>query len=639
MAHTENKTCKIEKSPMISVIMSTYNRENYLPAAMESILNQTYTDFEFIIIDDASTDNTAKLLQEYQEKDSRIVVISNPQNLGYNKNLTTGFKLAKGKYLARMDDDDISLPTRFEKQVDFLEKNPDITVVGTFIEIFGNNPMKSWCTLTDWDELAVAMNFYNPICHPSVMIRNSFLKEHNLAYDPEVLYAEEYDLWKNIIFLGGKLANIPEVLLKYRSHLQNVSQKKDTSKIQTDFANSIRNQLLSRMFSKTKIAELNKKLIYYPFDCNKKKILEETLNTLKKFPDIPSSGIDKLMDKLVGKKSDIHIFFASDDNYAQHLAIAITSLLINSTSFDNFHLYILDGNISEKNKNKILACKKIKDFQIEFIKIDDKLFEICPLTPDCQHISRQTYYRYIIPILKPELEKCFYFDCDIIITDSLNKFWNIDLKDNYIAAVEELYEGASDDCSRLNIEHEINAGILLINNKKWITDNIVDLLFKNTVKLTQQNILKWQDQDVINYTFNKKMLFVSPAYNLQCNAFYDGQHSLYTDYEMKLAKSHYAIIHYNSNLKPWHNDCKHPLWEQYFYYLQRSPYKKTHYLKIIKLKLKTLKYFFFIKEKNKDNTELRYKILRIRVVKVIRRNNTKEISIFGFKMKFPNTPK
>lgn len=280
MTHIENKTCKIEKSPMISVIMSTYNRENYLPVAMESILNQTYTDFEFIIIDDASTDNTAKLLQEYQEKDSRIVVISNPQNLGYNKNLTTGFKLAKGKYLARMDDDDISLPTRFEKQVDFLEKNPDITVVGTFIEIFGNNPMKSWCMLTDWDELAVAMNFYNPICHPSVMIRNSFLKEHHLAYDPEVLYAEEYDLWKNIIFLGGKLANIPEVLLKYRSHLQNVSQKKDTSKIQTDFANSIRNQLLSRMFSKTKIAELNKKLIYYPFDCNKKKILEETLNTL-----------------------------------------------------------------------------------------------------------------------------------------------------------------------------------------------------------------------------------------------------------------------------------------------------------------------------------------------------------------------
>ena len=217
--------------------------------------------------------------------------------------------------------------------------------------------------------------------------------------------------------------------------------------------------------------------------------------------------------------------------------------------------------------------------------------------------------------------------------------WNIDLKDNYIAAVEELYEGASDDCKRLNIEHEINAGILLINNKKWITDNIVDLLFKNTVKLAQQNILKWQDQDVINYTFNKKILFVSPAYNLQCNAFYDGQHSLYTDYEMKLAKSHYAIIHYNSNLKPWHNDCRHPLWEQYFYYLQRSPYKKTHYLKIIKLKLKTLKHFFFIKEKNKDNTELRYKILRIRVVKVIRRNNTKEISIFGFKMKFPNTPK
>ena len=120
-------------TPKISVVMSCYNRAEYSKLAIESILNQTYKDFEFIIIDDCSTDNTADVIQEYADKDERIVFIKNKQNMDYNYNLRKGFEIAKGEYIARMDDDDISMPERFEKQVEYLDKHPEITVLGTFI--------------------------------------------------------------------------------------------------------------------------------------------------------------------------------------------------------------------------------------------------------------------------------------------------------------------------------------------------------------------------------------------------------------------------------------------------------------------------------------------------------------------------
>ena len=117
--------------PEISVIMSTYNREKWLPVAIDTILNQTFKDFEFIIINDGSTDKTAEVLSNYQRMDKRIRVITNETNLGLIASLNKGLDVAKGKYIARMDDDDKSVLTRFQLQHDFMEKNPSITVTGT----------------------------------------------------------------------------------------------------------------------------------------------------------------------------------------------------------------------------------------------------------------------------------------------------------------------------------------------------------------------------------------------------------------------------------------------------------------------------------------------------------------------------
>ena len=123
--------------PLVSVIMSVYNGEKYLVQAIDSILNQTYQNFEFIIIDDCSTDNSSHILQEYAKKDSRIKIIKKEKNIGikgFIENLNLGISIAEGKYIARMDADDISLPERFQKQVTFLENNPEIFMVGAQID-------------------------------------------------------------------------------------------------------------------------------------------------------------------------------------------------------------------------------------------------------------------------------------------------------------------------------------------------------------------------------------------------------------------------------------------------------------------------------------------------------------------------
>ncbi|EOH9579889.1 glycosyltransferase family 2 protein, partial [Campylobacter jejuni] len=171
--------------PLVSIVMPCYNRQEYIVDAIESILNQTYSNFEFIIIDDCSTDNTYEIVKKYAENDKRIIVLKNEKNQGIVYALNRGFSIAKGKYIARMDDDDISLPNRLEKQVEYMEANLNITVLGSFIEVFNEKFEKcySWVCEDDPEILSILINFFNPMCHPSVMIRREFLNFYNLKYE------------------------------------------------------------------------------------------------------------------------------------------------------------------------------------------------------------------------------------------------------------------------------------------------------------------------------------------------------------------------------------------------------------------------------------------------------------------------
>ncbi len=203
--------------PTVSVIMATWNRKDMARQAIESILNQTYTDFELIIVDDASTDGTADVVAEYAAKDRRIIAIYNKKNKGLVYNLNTGLSRARGKYIARMDDDDIAFPERFEKQVAFLNAHPETTVLGT--RIASVETKQTYTFHKEVNPELFHIKFYVAdldISHPSIMMRRDFLKKHQIWYTEKYKYAEDRVLYADIIKAGGHIHSLPDVLLYYR---------------------------------------------------------------------------------------------------------------------------------------------------------------------------------------------------------------------------------------------------------------------------------------------------------------------------------------------------------------------------------------------------------------------------------------
>ena len=226
--------------------MGVHNeKEEHLRMALDSICNQTYNELEFIIVDDFSNGDCKQVLSEYSDKYSYIQVIHNEVNLGLTRSLNIGFHHATGEFIARMDADDFSVPTRIEKQVEFLINCPDIQLCGTGVVSFGDSEvyMSPSKGLTN-DEAQCCLFFSSTLCHPSVMIRKSFLEKHNLSYDENVKRGQDYDLWERAS-VYGKLAVLKDVLLFYRIHSDQItSSHKDE---QDCFADQTRLRRLSRL--------------------------------------------------------------------------------------------------------------------------------------------------------------------------------------------------------------------------------------------------------------------------------------------------------------------------------------------------------------------------------------------------------
>ena len=206
------------KTPLVSVLMPVYNCELYIESAVNSILSQTYSNFEFFIIDDASTDNTINILNNF--KDPRIRLIKKTKNSGYTKNLNDALSLVKGKYIARMDGDDISLPERFEKQIAVLENNKNVIVCGTNFKLLGTetiikNPEKD-------EEIKLHLVKESCIGHPTVIIRAKVMQQNHINYNSSMEPAEDYDLWVRLVKYGD-FFNIQEPLFLYRIHENQVS--------------------------------------------------------------------------------------------------------------------------------------------------------------------------------------------------------------------------------------------------------------------------------------------------------------------------------------------------------------------------------------------------------------------------------
>ena len=208
--------------PLISVVMAVYNSASYLEEAIESILNQDFTDFEFIIINDGSTDESEEILKQYAKYDNRIKLYSQ-ENQGLPASLNRGFQLSCGKYIARMDADDISLPERFRTQVAFMEEHPEVGICGTWVKTIGES--RSCINKYPVDDATIRcwLLFGIGLAHPSVVLRRELFKQKKLDYKPSYSYCQDYELWIRASNYCS-FSNIPEVLLLYRLHPQQMGQ-------------------------------------------------------------------------------------------------------------------------------------------------------------------------------------------------------------------------------------------------------------------------------------------------------------------------------------------------------------------------------------------------------------------------------
>ncbi len=207
--------------PRITVLMPVFNCEAFVGEAIESILDQSFGDFEFLIIDDASTDNTREIIKSYQ--DPRITLIEKAHNTGYTRSLNHGLSIAKGEYIARMDGDDISLPERFLRQLEFMDSHPDVVVCGTNFGFVGKDGAKN--QPIQHEDIKIKLLNKTALGHPTTMIRKKVLFENGIVYDVEKEPAEDYAMWVFLLRVG-KLHNLKEVLFKYRQHNNQVSFKR-----------------------------------------------------------------------------------------------------------------------------------------------------------------------------------------------------------------------------------------------------------------------------------------------------------------------------------------------------------------------------------------------------------------------------
>ncbi|WP_289020808.1 glycosyltransferase [Desulfobacter postgatei] len=252
-----------EIAPLISVIMGVYNGEKYVSRAVESILNQTYKNFEFIIINDGSTDNTKKILESYSDQRIRLF---HQENIGLTKTLNKGLEKARGEFIARQDADDISHRSRLERQVRYLERRPDINLAGTHINFIDKNGKRfsTWRPPETHSDILNALTRYNCFCHGSVIFRKSCLEKTG-PYNEFFLYTQDYDLWCRIAECF-KVTNIPEVLYDFRKEAGTISRKKLSTQLDYHFLTIV----LSKERIKKKIGGLTNLPNMSPFEILKK---------------------------------------------------------------------------------------------------------------------------------------------------------------------------------------------------------------------------------------------------------------------------------------------------------------------------------------------------------------------------------
>ena len=252
----------------------------------------------------------------------------------------------------------------------------------------------------------------------------------------------------------------------------------------------------------------------------------------------------------------INVCLACDNNYAKYAGVVVASVLANSKDDESLNFYILDGGISESKKTEILSLKSIKDCKIEFVQIEESMFEDYKKVATHKYISIATYYRLRLATLLPEVERIIYFDCDMVVNSSLNNLFNVELGENVIAGVRDINKRMLQQ----NPSY-INAGMVLFDLNKIREENIEQKFYDYTNENFET--IKMGDQTIINEVLKGRIKIVEDEWNVQSSNFTN--RSSYT--------KHPYIIHYVAKRKPWHFGSFSVHRPLYFKYLQMTPWK------------------------------------------------------------------
>jgi len=247
--------------PLVTVLMPVYNGRKYLKEAIESILNQTYKNIDFLIIDDGSTDDSVKVVMSYN--DSRIKLVKNEQNIGLTAILNKGVELSNGQYIARMDADDISASDRLEKQVNYLEQHPDVCMVDSIMELMdaqGNSLNKYNSDVISEKDIRNSLPKNNYLGHSSIMIRAGIMRK----YKYRTTEAEDYDLWLQLANDNYIIHKIDEPLLLYRLHGSSYTDNHGRKQSRGTLRLAITKYLyLTKLPFKKRFTLFNIKVLYY----------------------------------------------------------------------------------------------------------------------------------------------------------------------------------------------------------------------------------------------------------------------------------------------------------------------------------------------------------------------------------------
>ncbi len=209
------------QQPRITVLLPVYNGESYIAEAIGSILNQTFPDFKLVIYDDGSTDRTLQEIERFD--DARIELRALPVNRGRSPNLSEGVQRAQSEFIARMDADDVAHPERFQKQVAFLDENPEVDILGSNVVFFSEQGEALGIQPEHHEDIAIALLFGFTMLHPTVMMRTSSLRNRGFNYDPRLVISEDFDLWVRMA-RSGRLHNLQLPLLRMREHPSKVTR-------------------------------------------------------------------------------------------------------------------------------------------------------------------------------------------------------------------------------------------------------------------------------------------------------------------------------------------------------------------------------------------------------------------------------